>query len=468
MQLAWDSTLVDAENVLGDDAPLSTAVQTMTAQGTTYARSIYVGICDIYLTANSTGRCVSPAVVALPADHTKIVEFFRVVVLITWPDSTCVQAGAGICSYVASTLISRAPEPTFEVHRPAPLVKTTAVTLYQGQTSNAQIEALGGQLPNTWIITGTMATGISVSSDGSIAGAPTVTGTWPIRATVTDKLGRSDTENIVINVVAPPRLNGPSDLKDHVGEAVNQVVTTAGGTMPFTYDATGLPRGLSINSSTGAITGMVTTAGTYRIMAKVTDINGGTATKSWTQIVYPAVALAAIADQAIAAPSTLRVAVLGSAGGGTLTYSATGLPPGVELDDGTGAISGQPTSTGRYLPTVTVSDGLGGSAGAAARQFELVVTAPSSLTFTSPAFAIVDRTSLAGAATSISFATNGATLGISPVLTATGLPPGLILNTLTSSVSGTPTTPGTYKVTMVATGGTPPQVSNLAFLWKIT
>ncbi len=42
----------------------------------------------------------------------------------------------------------------------------------------------------------------------------------------------------------------------------------------------------------------------------------------------------------------------------TLTYSATGLPPGLTMDSASGLISGTPTKTGDYRVTVGVTDTL--------------------------------------------------------------------------------------------------------------
>src|SRR5688500_14849267 len=49
--------------------------------------------------------------------------------------------------------------------------------------------------------------------------------------------------------------------------------------------------------------------------------------------------------------------------GRNLTFSATGLPPGLSLDSGSGVIRGIPGRTGSYPVTVTVSDGVSSMTG---------------------------------------------------------------------------------------------------------
>jgi subtilisin-like proprotein convertase family protein len=69
----------------------------------------------------------------------------------------------------------------------------------------------------------------------------------------------------------------------------------------------------------------------------------------------------------------------------TLTYSASGLPPGLGINSATGLISGTPTTAGSYAATVTVSDGRGGTT---STSFGWTVTAaggPGTQTFSTPA-----------------------------------------------------------------------------------
>src|SRR6201999_3409353 len=61
-------------------------------------------------------------------------------------------------------------------------------------------------------------------------------------------------------------------------------LSASGGTAPYSWTATGLPAGLSINASNGVISGTATTAGTSSVTVTATDSasHGGTASFTWT------------------------------------------------------------------------------------------------------------------------------------------------------------------------------------------
>ncbi|MGY5049695.1 M4 family metallopeptidase [Streptomyces sp. 900105755] len=78
-------------------------------------------------------------------------------------------------------------------------------------------------------------------------------------------------------------VTNPGSQSSTVGTAVSlQISASSTNSGSLSYAATGLPTGLSINSSTGAVTGTPTTAGTYSTTVTVTDSTGATGTASFT------------------------------------------------------------------------------------------------------------------------------------------------------------------------------------------
>ncbi len=59
-----------------------------------------------------------------------------------------------------------------------------------------------------------------------------------------------------------------------VGVAYNTVLVVTGGTSPYTFSATGLPSGLTLNTKTGTISGTPQTSGNSSVNATATDANG--------------------------------------------------------------------------------------------------------------------------------------------------------------------------------------------------
>ena len=83
-------------------------------------------------------------------------------------------------------------------------------------------------------------------------------------------------------------------------------------------------------------------------------------TFTWTVVsvnVAPTLAYVANKTSRIGQFDTLQL-VGSDVNGGTLNYSATGLPPGLSINTATGLISGTPSARGTYTVTVAVSDGL--------------------------------------------------------------------------------------------------------------
>ena len=133
---------------------------------------------------------------------------------------------------------------------------------------------------------------------------------------------------------------------------------------PLTYTVSGLPPGLSFNASTRVISGTPNTAGTYTVTYTANDGRGGVGSTSFVITVHANIVPVAPAVSNLSGTTgTAFSTVLGpftDANLDTLTYTATGLPPGLSFNASTRVISGTPTTAGTYTVTYTANDGMGG------------------------------------------------------------------------------------------------------------
>jgi F5/8 type C domain/Beta-1,3-glucanase/Putative Ig domain len=167
-------------------------------------------------------------------------------------------------------------------------------------------------------------------------------------------------------------VTNPGAQTSTVGTAASlqvQASDSASG-QTLTYSATGLPAGLSVNSSTGLISGTPTTAGTSTVTVTAKDATGasGSASLSWT--VKPAGGNTVTVTNPGSQTSTVGTAVSlqmqasDSASGQTLTYTASGLPAGLSIGP-SGLITGTPTTASTSTATVTATDSTGATGSAA-------------------------------------------------------------------------------------------------------
>ena len=167
-------------------------------------------------------------------------------------------------------------------------------------------------------------------------------------------------------------VTNPGNQTGTVGTAASlqiQATDSASG-QTLTYSATGLPAGLSINSSTGLISGTPTTAGTNSVTVTAKDTTGATGSASFTWTINSTtgntitVTNPGNQTSTVGTAVSLQIKATDSASGQTLTYSATGLPAGLSINSTTGLISGTPTTASTYSMTVTAKDTTGATGSA--------------------------------------------------------------------------------------------------------
>ena len=136
-------------------------------------------------------------------------------------------------------------------------------------------------------------------------------------------------------------------------------VNVTGGVAPYTVVVNGLPSGLSFDGS--SIVGASTSPGTFPVTISVNDSNTQTRIQTISLTVNPPPAIV-LGSTNIPASGTIGVLYTGSAaatgGYGALTWTATGLPAGVNISPA-GVISGNPTTAATYNAILTVTDSIG-------------------------------------------------------------------------------------------------------------
>ena len=375
--------------------------------------------------------------------------------------------GAG--GYTFTIAVSDSSSPTqiasqqYTVNIAAQLVIGTS-SLPGGVTGSAYSSALsasGGTTPYLWAVSaGALPAGLTLNATtGVISGTPTNTGTANFTVTVVDSGIPQQTASaaLVIKVVAPLVVTSLSLPDGFVGSAYSATLSASGGSTPYTWAIVSgsLPAGLTLNSSTGVISGTPSSAGSSSFTVAVVDSSNPAlfSTQPLTLLVVSPLSVTTTALPG-ATVSTPYSATLAAAGGLTpygWAISAGSLPPGLALTASTGALSGTPTTAGTFTFTVLVTDS-SSPAQTASAALSIVVASAGSLTITTTSL----PDGINGTSYSATLAATGGTLPYAWALTGGSLPTGLSLGA-NGVISGTPTADGIFSFTIDASDSSSPK-----------
>ena len=313
---------------------------------------------------------------------------------------------------------------------------STSTTFAEGSSGTYTFTATGTPTP-TFSESGSLPSGVSLSSAGTLSGTPAQDGAFPITVTASNGFSPNATQSFTLTVTAPPSISEPSTSATVMaGQSMTPITFTATGYPAPTFSESGtLPTGVSL-SSAGVLSGTPSVGGSFTVTVTATNSSGSSPT-NFTLVVdqSPSITSATTSTFSVGTAGSFTVQASGYPTPTLSLSSSSTLPSGVSFTpgaNGTATIAGTPASGtgGSYQLGISASS----SAGSAAQTLNLVVDSEAS--FTSPATIDVD----AGSTVSFQVTTTGGYPVPSLTATASSLPTGLIF---TPGANGTATLAGT-------------------------
>jgi len=293
--------------------------------------------------------------------------------------------------------------------------------------------------PTFSLTVGTLPPGLTLDTSGNITGVPTQAGSFNFTLQANSagpplQTLSADFTLVVDSLVAIVTANLGEAVE---GRAFSATLQSVNGTAPLHWSSDPLPAGLTLNASTGAITGTPTTFGSYGSIFTVKDSSSPVQTFSkfidgviWGKLILTSSNLGNVTVSGFGA-----FPIPYSGGKQPITFNLISgtLPPGMSINFG--AISGFPTTLGTYSFVVQAQDALSPPQTAQGTLTISVVPPPPVIKIASLPNAIVGRPYQAGLA-----ATNG-TPPYHWSISSGSLPTGILLDSA-GLLHGSPTAAG--------------------------
>jgi uncharacterized protein (TIGR03437 family) len=352
---------------------------------------------------------------------------------------------AGIVIQLADTAAGQSASKTYtiSVGFPPLLISGPGVLpgVSVGTALNVTYVASGGNPPYSW--TGTnLPPGLSLSAGtGVLSGTAAQPGNFAFTIQVNDASSRINALGGSLSVLGIVTSSLPGATTTG---AYSQQIQAAGGVMPYTFTATGVPAGLTLSGS-GLLAGNVKASGNYPIVFRVTDAGGAAAMASFTLTVTGPSPLTVLdGPLSSGTPGTAYADSVKAVGGkAPYTWVVTGgtLPGGLTFGSD-GAVSGVPGAVGTSTFTAQATDSANATASGVI-----------SITITSMPLTLLSGTLPAGVV-GIDYPLQilPASGGSGPynfAITSGSLPGGLTL--ASGQISGIPTAAGTFTIVVTVT-----------------
>jgi len=345
-----------------------------------------------------------------------------------------------------------------------------SLSLTSGAGTDAQTVCINSAITNiTYSVSGSATgggvTGLPTGVSGSyaagvftITGTPTVTGLFNYTVTTSGGTCSASSATGTITVTTTPTISLSSATGTDAqticeGDAITNITYAVGGS------ATGATLSTLCTGVTGSyaggtftISGTPAAAGTFTYTVTTTGgvCTGATATGTITVHATPTLSLSGGSASQTVCISTAIGTITYSVGGSATGASVTGLPTGVNgsYGGGTFTISGTPTVSGTFDYTVTTS---GGVCPAKTATGTITVQPLPTVTLTSAAGTNAQTVCVNTTITTITYSIGGSATSASLSTLCAGVSGSFAGSTLT--ITGSPTTVGTYTYTVTTSGG---------------
>lgn len=273
---------------------------------------------------------------------------------------------------VADSAGGISPAAPFTITTSLPTVITAATDLPPGVVGASYSYTLtpsGGTPPysNWTLAAGTLPQGLFLDpTSGSITGTPIAVGAYSFKVTVQDSTGVTSPPDS-LTIVAGVAIVTNSLPKGTLTAAYTAQLAALGGVPPYgawTVSSGVLPPGLSLASTTGALTGTPSTPGSYSFSITTTDTAGTLSPPQPFTVVIaqvPVVVTGALMAGLPGVPYTATLTAKGGSAPLVWAVSSGTLPAGLSLSPGMGIISGTPQSAAgtTFNFTVQATDSAG-------------------------------------------------------------------------------------------------------------
>lgn len=358
--------------------------------------------------------------------------------------ATIPAGNAGVVNVSVTTAAGSASLTNAFTYIAPPVAGPVSASVGHNSSANPVTLSLSGGVASSVAISTSASHGTVTASGTSVTYTPTVgfAGTDSFTYTATNSAGTSAPATVTVTVGSPTISIAPASLPAGTAGIAYSTTSLAasGGNAPYAFSlASGaLPSGLTL-ASNGTLSGTPTSSGNFSFTAKVTDAFSYTGTRSYT--------LTIVAGSMAITPATLPAPIYSSSysqqltvsgGVAPYTFSINGgsLPTGIALSS-TGTLTGSPSSPGTYTFSVTAVDS-SSNLTSVSQSYTLTIATP---------FIDITPITLPAATVGTGYSTSiSASGGVAPFdygIAFGALPAGMSL-TSTGTLSGTPTTAGTF------------------------